>query len=240
MQRVYVVIDDEEFHRMNEAVDETGKSRAQWIGEAISEKLQRRDSGPALDVMKLNDEVMKLRDENKRLNDELVHHKQLLATQRDERNDETIKLRDELTKLRDEQTQQLTYLNDELAMKSDEIDRLKNQLNQATSEATQRWEELKEFRVDNSKQKKDLEDARVSNQKLKGELTSAVVKAEQAGAEVEVSRIKLENYLSALRVKDDEIAFLRGHVSQLSEKITPALPPSQEEAKAKSWWRFWW
>jgi len=26
---------------------------------------------------------------------------------------------------------------------------------------------------------------------------------------------------------------------QLSEKITPALPPSHEEARAKSWWRFW-
>jgi hypothetical protein len=37
----------------------------------------------------------------------------------------------------------------------------------------------------------------------------------------------------------DEIAFLLGHRSQLSEKITPALPPSQEEAKKNEWWRFW-
>jgi hypothetical protein len=27
--------------------------------------------------------------------------------------------------------------------------------------------------------------------------------------------------------------------AQLSEKITPALPPSQEEAKKKGWWQFW-
>jgi len=26
---------------------------------------------------------------------------------------------------------------------------------------------------------------------------------------------------------------------QLSEKITPALPPSQEEAKKKHWYQFW-
>jgi hypothetical protein len=28
-------------------------------------------------------------------------------------------------------------------------------------------------------------------------------------------------------------------LSQLSKKITPALPPSQDEARAKSWWQFW-
>jgi hypothetical protein len=37
----------------------------------------------------------------------------------------------------------------------------------------------------------------------------------------------------AIKLKDDEINFLRGHVSQLSEKITPALMPSQEEATKK-------
>jgi len=43
----------------------------------------------------------------------------------------------------------------------------------------------------------------------------------------------------AIRLKDDEIAFLRAHLSQLSDKLTPALPPSQEEARSKRWWRFW-
>ena len=27
--------------------------------------------------------------------------------------------------------------------------------------------------------------------------------------------------------------------AQLSEKITPALPSGQEEARSKSWWQFW-
>src|SRR5271157_2177053 len=101
MQRVYGVIDDETFHRMNEAVDETKSSRAQWIGEAIIEKLQRIDNGPGLDAMKLNNEAMKLRDENNHLNDELVHQKQLLTTRSDERNDELTMKNDELVKLND-------------------------------------------------------------------------------------------------------------------------------------------
>jgi hypothetical protein len=49
----------------------------------------------------------------------------------------------------------------------------------------------------------------------------------------------LEHYRQTLSLKDEEIAFLRGHLSQLSEKIPKALPPSQEEAKKKGWWQFW-
>jgi hypothetical protein len=40
-------------------------------------------------------------------------------------------------------------------------------------------------------------------------------------------------------LEDEEVEFLRGHISQLSEKITPALSPGQEEAKRKGWWQFW-
>jgi hypothetical protein len=41
----------------------------------------------------------------------------------------------------------------------------------------------------------------------------------------------------ALRIKDDDVAWLRGHVAQLTQQL--ALPPSQKVAKAKHWWRFW-
>ncbi len=45
---------------------------------------------------------------------------------------------------------------------------------------------------------------------------------------------------SALQAKEEEIAFLRGHVAQLTQGISQlSLPPSQEEARAKSWWQFW-
>ncbi len=40
-------------------------------------------------------------------------------------------------------------------------------------------------------------------------------------------------------MKDDEISFLRGHLSQISEKIPKSLPPSEEEIKKKGWWQFW-
>jgi branched-subunit amino acid aminotransferase/4-amino-4-deoxychorismate lyase len=44
----------------------------------------------------------------------------------------------------------------------------------------------------------------------------------------------------AMTAKEDEIAFLRGHVSQLTQSISQlSLPPSEEEIRAKHWWQFW-
>jgi hypothetical protein len=41
-------------------------------------------------------------------------------------------------------------------------------------------------------------------------------------------------------MKDKQIGFLEAHVAQLTQSISLlALPPSQEEARAKHWWQFW-
>jgi hypothetical protein len=36
-----------------------------------------------------------------------------------------------------------------------------------------------------------------------------------------------------IRLKGEEISFLRGHLSQLSEKLPRALPPTEKEIRAK-------
>ncbi len=59
-------------------------------------------------------------------------------------------------------------------------------------------------------------------------------------ADVMQARQEVAKYELALKSKEDEVSFLRGHVAQLTQSISQlALPPSQEEAKKKGWWRFW-
>jgi len=147
-------------------------------------------------------------------------------------------LRTEAVKLRTalgEQGQEIVHLKDTLAVKDGELDRLKPQIEQVP----QMWEELRSLRSVNSQIKKELEEVKSANAKLKDELAKRQAEAERARAEVDVSRIKLESYQSALKVKDDDVAFLRATIHQLSEKLPRALPPSEEEIKAKHWWRFW-
>jgi chromosome segregation ATPase len=58
--------------------------------------------------------------------------------------------------------------------------------------------------------------------------------------EIEKSRSEVTKYEMALKSKDDEIGFLRGHVAQLTQSIGQfALRPGDEEIKKKGWWRFW-
>jgi chromosome segregation ATPase len=58
--------------------------------------------------------------------------------------------------------------------------------------------------------------------------------------EFEKTRQETTKYEMAFKSQQADIDFLRGHVAQLTQTVSQlALPPSQEEAKAKHWWRFW-
>jgi chromosome segregation ATPase len=110
---------------------------------------------------------------------------------------------------------------------------------QARSESDQRWKEANQVKSELNQAKRDLEAGRSREDQLRSEVEQARSEKDQATSEAVGLHRDLEHFKETLRLKDDEINFLRGHLSQLSEKITPALPPSQEEAKKKGWWRFW-
>jgi uncharacterized coiled-coil DUF342 family protein len=210
MQRVYGLVDDELVHRIDENAGEEKVSRAQWVRIAIEAYLQNGGEQESLETVNLRNEAVKLREEAVNFSTAL-----------------------------DEKVQEIAHLRGELAVKDGEQDRLKLQLDKVTSEATQRWEEFKGFRNEITKLKKDLDESRSESKRLKDELIKRQSEAEQGRTDTEISRIKLENYQSTLKLKDDEVSFLRAHIHQISEKLPKSLPPSQEEAKKRGWWRFW-
>jgi hypothetical protein len=63
----------------------------------------------------------------------------------------------------------------------------------------------------------------------------AKAREDLARAKTEADKLK-----EAMKAKDDEIGFLRGHVAQLTQSISQlALKPGEEEIKKKGWWQFW-
>jgi chromosome segregation ATPase len=120
-----------------------------------------------------------------------------------------------------------------------ELDQAIKDRDQARSDADQRWKENNQIKSELNQAKRELEAGRSREDLLRSEIEQARSEKDQASSEAVGLRRDLEHYKETLRLKDDEISFLRAHLSQLSEKITPALPPGQEEARAKSWWRFW-
>ena len=79
------------------------------------------------------------------------------------------------------------------------------------------------------------------------EIKSKVSELEQLNAQIDQIRNQMneaeklnEKLGSALKSKEDEVSFLRGHVAQLTQSISQlALPPSQGEIRAKHWYQFW-
>jgi chromosome segregation ATPase len=90
---------------------------------------------------------------------------------------------------------------------------------------------------------KDLENQIAEKDKIIKSANSELIQLKDKLNQAQIEFAKLE---SAMKAKDDEVSFLRGHVAQLSqnigqisEKLPKALPPSEEEAKAKHWYQFW-
>jgi len=156
---------------------------------------------------------------------------------------------EELDQLRielDQANSKLGRVKREMDQASDlktELEQLKAKYNQSTTEISQRWEETKILKKELDKLKKDLDEARSVNQKLKDDLLKRQSETDLLAATREeliaatTARDKLQE---ALKVRDDEIAFLRGHVAQLTQSISQlSLKPGEEEIKKRGWWQFW-
>jgi len=156
---------------------------------------------------------------------------------------------EELDQLRielDQANSELGRVKREMDQASDlktELEQLKAKYNQSTTEISQRWEETKILKKELDKLKKDLDEARSVNQKLKDDLlkrqseTDLLATTREELIAATTARDKLQE---ALKVREDEIAFLRGHVAQLTQSISQlSLKPGEEEIKKKGWWQFW-
>jgi chromosome segregation ATPase len=89
-----------------------------------------------------------------------------------------------------------------------------------------------------------LENQIMEAQKKIESLSNAVLLAKEDGMkareELEKARSEATKYEMAFKSQQSDIEFLRGHVGQLTQQISVlALPPSEEEAKAKHWYQFW-
>ena len=114
------------------------------------------------------------------------------------------------------------------------------ELLQLRTEKEQTWREITQLKRTEEKARNDATQEKTRADKLQGDLEQA--KKDVAGAREELAeaRVEADKLRAAMKPKDDEISFLRGHVAQLTQSISQlALPPSQEEARAKSWWQFW-
>ena len=233
-----VSVPDSTMGAIDAEIKRLGVSRSHFVAEAIDFYI-----GPGRNLQnkidRLSDELMIKTEETKSLSNKVLQLEERIPTIESQ------------SRMKD---YDINRINNELAQKTNENKSLSEKVLQLEDSVPTIEYKLAEAKKElDSKSvevfQKDKKIHTLENQiKERDEITkSKVSELEQINAQIdqlekqfnEAERLK-EKLGSALQAKEDEVSFLRGHVSQLTQTVSQlALPPSQEEAKAKSWWRFW-
>lgn len=181
------------------------------------------------------EEVMRLRQELSNFTDQIAEKDSALKS----KGSEVMLLQEEIKRVYADLGKAQKIQTDAEQYK-DDFDQLKTRYDQSLTEATQRWEELKGYKSENTKLKKQLDESQATTQRLQGELLTKQTEVDRIAAlreELATTKNDRDRLQEALRSRDEDVAWLRGHVAQLTQQL--ALPPSEEEAKKKGWWQFW-
>ena len=132
------------------------------------------------------------------------------------------------------------YLHREETMGGADLEDMQHELKQLRTDKEESWRQITHLKRTEEKARNEATQVQAKADKLQADLEQtqnalAVAREELAGVRVEADKLK-----EAMKVKDDEVSFLRGHVAQLTQSISQlSLKPGEEEIKKKGWWRFW-
>ena len=211
MQRIHAPFDEPTLAQIDQEVERSGISRAQWLSSAIGAYLRLLELSKGADPAQMAQDVAQLRITNK-------------------------SLQDDLDSLREE------------------IQHIKVSEEKARGEAAQMIQELAQLRTTNESQWKEnqrlkkseqsaLEDVAQTRRKLgalEDQIAPSAAELEKTRSDMILLQHDQAHFLDTIKLKDQEIAFLQAHISQLTQSISQfALKPGEEEIKKKGWWRFW-
>ena len=102
------------------------------------------------------------------------------------------------------------------------------------------WRENQKLKKAEEQAREEAAQTKRSLDALKDQTASTREELEKARSDMILMVHDKAHYEDTIRQKDQEIAFLQAHIAQLTQSISQlALPPSQEEARAKHWYQFW-
>ena len=99
----------------------------------------------------------------------------------------------------------------------------------------------------------EIDSLKIERDSLRNALDSQTIKMNQMTIKVDSLKDELKQSVIAfdslkkdlshandiIKLKDEDVGYLKASYHELVQRLTPQLPPSQEEAKKKGWWQFW-
>jgi chromosome segregation ATPase len=121
-----------------------------------------------------------------------------------------------------------------------ELDSLRSERDSLKTEMDEKWSENRKLRSENESQKKVIDSLTIKHDQATIKIDSLTSLGDQKKIEFDSLQKDLSHALDTIKQKDEMINFLQAHIAQLTQSISQlSLPPSQEEAKKRGWWRFW-
>lgn len=233
-----VSVPDSTMEAIDAETKRLGVNRSHFVAEAIDFFI---GSGRNLknDINKLNDELMKKTEEADSLSKKVLQLEQRIPTiesQSRMKDYDINRLREELDKKTSESktlSEKVLQLEERIPTIEKRLAEAKNELNSKSGEVFQKDKKIHTLENQITERDKEIK-SKISELGLLN-AQFAQIKDQLNDAE----RLK-EKLGSALQAKEEEVAFLRGHIAQLTQSISQlSLKPGEEEIKKKGWWQFW-
>jgi len=102
------------------------------------------------------------------------------------------------------------------------------------------WRENQQLKRAEENAREDVAQIESKLHAIEDQIASTLIELEKARSDMILMEHDKAHYQDTITQKDQQITFLQAHIAQLTQSISQlALPPSQEEAKAKHWYQFW-
>jgi chromosome segregation ATPase len=114
------------------------------------------------------------------------------------------------------------------------------ELLQLRTEKEQSWREITHLKRTEEIARTEATQAQARADSLQAELEQAGKDTAALKEELSAAKAETDKLSETMKLKEDETAFLRGHIAQLTQSISQlSLKPGEEEIKKKGWWQFW-
>ena len=101
------------------------------------------------------------------------------------------------------------------------------------------WREIQQLKRAEEKAREEAAQSRRKLSQLEDQYAKGLIELEKVHTDMSLLGRDLAHYQDTINLKDQEIAFLQAHISQLTQSISQlALPPPSKEAatRRKRWW----
>ena len=211
MQRIHAPFDEPTLVQIDQEVKNKHISRAQWLSSAIGSYLRLLELTKGADPAEMIQEVTQLRITIESLQSD-----------------------------NDSQKEEIQRLNISEESARKDAAQMAPEMAQLKSTHENLWRENQKLKKSEESAREEEAQARRKLGVLEEQIAATQGEMEKARSDMILLQHDQAHYQDTITQKDQQIAFLQAHIAQLTQSISQlALPPSQEEARAKSWWRFW-